>query len=98
MSFIPIDHLIIKGWLGANYIKVNNIECKIIVNTTHLLVVERFYFYTTSFKSELNKNLTYGGIEINFAANCPRIVFLIHSTDFRISLQFTQFTNGVITP
>ena len=68
MSFIPIDHLIIKGWLGANYIKVNNIECKIIVNTTHLLVVERFYF--DSEKS--------GGIEINFAANCPRIMYFKH--------------------
>ena len=51
--------------LGANYVTANNIECKIIVNTTHLLVVERFYFYTT-----LKLNIC-GGIEINFAANCP---------------------------
>ena len=41
--------------MGANYIKVNNIECKIIVNTTHLLVVERFYFYTTNGKIYLEK-------------------------------------------
>ena len=41
--------------MGANYIIVTNIECKIIVNTTHLLVVERFYFYTTNGKIYLEK-------------------------------------------
>jgi hypothetical protein len=44
---------------------IERIGNKIIVNTTHLLVVERFYYYIPRSR---------GGIEINFAANYPYIL------------------------
>ena len=49
MSFsIKINKVITKYWLGASVYK--NKQYRIIVNTTHLLVVERFYSETNNKK------------------------------------------------